>query len=74
MLNRKEFICGFLAAIWDDDPKAQRALEDEMGLGYRSGVGEMIFAMVAAHSDLAYALTRLSQHNMCQHRLHFIGL
>ena len=37
--NRKKFIQGFLVAIGDDDPKAQRALEEEMGLGYRRGVG-----------------------------------
>ena len=72
--KRKEFIQGFLATIGDDDPEVQRALEEEMGLGYRSGVGELIFAMVAARPDLAYAVIRLSQHNTCQHRLHFIGL
>jgi len=46
--NRKEFIQGFLAAVGDEDPEEQQALDDEMGLGYRSGVGELIFAMVAA--------------------------
>jgi hypothetical protein len=35
-----------------------------MGLGYRIGVGELIFAMVAAHPDLAYTVTRLPQHTM----------
>ena len=72
--NRKEFIRGFLAAVGNEEPEAQRALEDEMGLGYRSGVGELIFAMVAARPDLAYAVTRLLQHSTCQHRLHFVGL
>ena len=45
-----------------------------MGLGYRSGVGEVIFAMVKAWPDVAHASTRLSQHNNRLHRMHFAGL
>ena len=72
--NRKEFIRGFLAVLGDDSPEAHRALEDNMGLGYRSRVGEILFAMVVVQPYFVYAVTILLQHNMCQHRLHSIGL
>ena len=60
--NRKEYIRGFLQAIGSDDETAQKILAEEMGVGYCSGVGEAIFALVAARPDIAYAVTRLSQH------------
>ena len=63
-----------MAAVRDEDPEAQHALEEEMGLRYRSGVGELIFPMVAARPDLVYVVTRLPQHNACQHRLHVVLL
>ena len=72
--NRREFIRGFLLAVGSDDETIQKVLADEMGLGYRSGVGESIFALVTARPDIAYAVTRLSQHNQRPHRLHFVGL
>jgi hypothetical protein len=71
---KKEFIRGFLAAEGDEDPDAQKRLAKEMGFGYRSGVGEAIFAMVTARPDVAHAITRLSQHNVCPHKIHFAGL
>jgi hypothetical protein len=53
--NKKEFICGFLSAVGDDDPLTQHAMAKEMGVGYRSDVGEIIFAMVTARPDLCHA-------------------
>ena len=69
--NRKELICGFLAAVGDNDPLAQQEMAKDMGIGYRRGVGEIIFAMVTAHPDLCHAGAWLSQHNSKQHRLHY---
>ena len=72
--NRKEFIRGFLQAIGSDDETTQRILAEEMGVGYQSGVGEAIFALVGARPDIAYAVTRLSQHNARLHRLYLFEL
>ena len=71
---KMEFIRDFLAAEGIDDPDAQEALAKEMGFGYRSGMGEAIFAMVTAQPDVAHAVTRLSQHNVCPHKLHYASL
>ena len=72
--NKKELIQGFLAAINDNDLDAQVRLEKEMGFGYRSGVGEAIFAMVTARPEAAHTVTRLSQHNVCPYKLHYAGI
>jgi hypothetical protein len=68
--NEKEFVRGFLAAADDNDPDAQANLAKEVGFGYRSGVGKAIFASVTTPPDTAHALTQLSQHNLCPHKLH----
>ena len=71
---KKEFIQGFLTSKGNNNPDAQAALAKEMGLGYRSGVGKNIFAMVTAGPGVAHAVTRLSQHNVCPHKMHYAGL
>jgi hypothetical protein len=71
---KKEFIRGFLAAEGIDNPDAQEALAKETGFGYISGVDKAIFAVMTAHPDVAHAVTRLSQHNVCPHRMHYAGL
>jgi hypothetical protein len=45
----------FNAAIGDPDPKAQAKLAKAMKLNYRSGVGELIWAMTTCRPDLAYS-------------------
>ena len=72
--NQKQFIRGFLQAIGSDDETTQRILGEEMSVGYRSGVGESIVALVAARLDITYAVTWHSQHNARPYRLHFVGL
>jgi hypothetical protein len=64
----------FNAAIGDPDPKAQAKLAKAMKLNYRSGVGELIWAMTTCRPDLAYSSVKLSQSNSCPHELHFHGL
>ena len=63
-----------MAAVGDDDPDVRAQLEKEMSFGYRSGVGEAIFTMVMARPDAAHAVTRLSQHNVCLHKLYYAGV
>jgi hypothetical protein len=72
--NRKEFIHGFLTVAIDPALAAQQALDDEMEIVYHGGVGEAMYAMVAAWSEAAHAITRLLQNNMYQHRMHYLGL
>ena len=43
----------FNAATGDPDPKAQARLSNSMNISYRSGVGELIWAMTTCHPDMA---------------------
>ena len=72
--KQEKIIRGFLAAVGNNDPDAQAQLEKEMGFGYRSGVGKATFAMVTTRPDAAHAVTRLSQHSVCPHKLHYAGI
>ncbi len=64
----------FSAAQGDSDPKSQTRLAKTMQLNYRSGVGELIWAMTTCQPDLAYASMKLLQSNSCPHDLHFHSL
>lgn len=60
-------------AVGDPDEKAQRALEKEMGLSYRSIVGELTYAMITCRPDIAHAVVKLAQANACPSREHYIA-
>jgi hypothetical protein len=64
----------FNVAVGDPDTKIQAQLAKTMQLNYRSGVGELIWAMTTCRPDLSYASVKLSQSNSCPHELHFHGL
>jgi hypothetical protein len=64
----------FDAATGDWDKKFQAKLAKEIKLSYRSGVGELIWAMTTCHPDLAYVAVKLSQSNHCSHEHHYHGL
>ena len=64
----------FNAATGNPDPKQQSKLAKEMQIGYRSGVGELIWAMTTCRPDLAFASVKLSQSNSCPHELHYHAL
>jgi hypothetical protein len=64
----------FNAAIGNPDPKKQADLAKKMNLSYRSGVGELIWAMTTCRPDLAYASVKLSQLNGSPHEHHYHGL
>ena len=57
----------FNSATDDPDPKKQADLAKSMNLSYRSGVGELIWAMATCRLHLAYASVKLSQSNRCPH-------
>jgi hypothetical protein len=58
----------FDAAVGDPDEKAQAQLN------YRSGVGELIWAMTTSPLFLAFASIKLLQSNSCPHKFHFHSL
>jgi len=64
----------FNSATGDPDPKKQAALSKSMNLSYRSGVGELIWAMTTCRPDLAFVSVKLSQSNSCPHEHHYHGL
>ena len=64
----------FNAAIGNPDPIIQKKLATSMQLTYRSGVGELIWAMTTTRTDLAYASVKLSQANCCPHEHHYHGV
>jgi hypothetical protein len=64
----------FNAATGNVDPNKQAKLAKSMQLNYRSGVGELIWAMTTCQPDLAIARVKLSQSNSCPHELHFHSL
>jgi len=58
----------------DPDPIAQRNLEKKMGFSYRSGIGQLVYAMVCYHPDLSFATVKLLQHSTCPGKVHFEGV
>jgi hypothetical protein len=63
----------FNTATGDPDAKRQAALAKEYQLSYRSGVGELIWAMTTCRPDLAYTAVKLSQSNTSPDTIHFNG-
>jgi len=57
----------FNAAVGDTDKKVQAQLAKSMQLNYRSGVGELIWAMTTCRTDLSYASVKLPQTNSNPH-------
>ena len=70
----EEWLKKFNSAVGNPDPKAQAALQRQMQLSYRSGVGELIWAMTTCRPDLAYTSVKLSQSNTCPADDHYHGL
>jgi hypothetical protein len=64
----------FNNATGDPTTKVQTALAKEHHLSYRSGVGELIWAMTTCRPDLAYTAVKLSQSNTAPDTIHFNGL
>jgi hypothetical protein len=64
----------FNLASGDPDKTAQAQLAKRMQLSYRSGVGELIWAMTTCRPDLSYTSVKLSQSNTCPYELYYNGL
>ena len=61
----------FETAIGDPDEKAQAKLEKEYKFKYRSGIGEIIYAMVTCRPDVSTATHKCAQHSACPAKPHY---
>jgi hypothetical protein len=69
-----KWIKKFNIAQGNPDPKFQATLAKQHQLSYRTGVGELIWAMTTCRPDLAYTAVKLSQSNTAPDEIHFNGL
>jgi hypothetical protein len=64
----------FNSSTGNPDKNVQLKLAKDTQFGYRSGVSELIWAMMSCRPDLAYSSVKLSQSNSCPHKIHYHGL
>eukprot|EP00956_Cyclotella_meneghiniana_P004202 scaffold5163_cov49-Cyclotella_meneghiniana.AAC.3 len=55
----------------DPNEKAQELLKKEFKFGYRSGIGELIYAMVTCRPDISTAVVQCAQHSVCPSKYHY---
>lgn len=72
--QNESFIKTFLSAEGDPDPRVQEELSTRMGLKYRNGVGELIYALVTCRPDISYAVVKCAQNTVTPHEVHYHGL
>ena len=63
------FMKSFLIA--EGSPDMQVELEKRMQIAYRSGVGELIYALVTCRPDISHAVVRCAQNCICPHEVHY---
>ena len=63
------FMKSFLVA--EGSPDMQLELEKRMRISYRSGVGELIYALVTCRPDISHAVVRCAQNCICPHEVHY---
>lgn len=63
------FAKSFLAATGTVDD--QKVLEQRMKISYRSGVGELIYALVTCRPDISHAVVRCAQNCINPHEIHY---
>jgi hypothetical protein len=74
LLSDQTFQKKFNSLLGNPNKMVQLNLAKEMQLGYRLGVGELIWAMTTCSPDLTYSSVKLSQSNSCPHKIHYHGL
>jgi hypothetical protein len=68
------FVKTFLTADGDPDPVIQNELSKRMGIKYRNGVGELIYALVTCRPDISYAVVKCAQSTVAPHEVHYHAL
>ena len=71
MPSTDSFMKAFNAAIGDPDETAQALLAKEYKFAYRSGIGEIIYAMVTCRPDVSTAVVKCAQHSACPAKQHY---
>jgi hypothetical protein len=57
-----------------EDSAEHRALEKEMGFGYRQVLGELTYAYVVGRVDISYSVTLLARYSSAPDRCHYLAL
>ena len=69
--THESFIKAFNADSGNPDVKIQKELQQWFKFGYRSGVGELIYAMVTCRPDISAVTVKCAQHSTCPAEIHF---
>lgn len=69
--TRPDFLTGFLGAKGDSNDAVQAELAKKYTFGYRSGIGELIYAMITTRPDISYATVAAAQHSACPAEIHY---
>ncbi len=58
----------------DPSPTVQEELSTRMGVKYRNGIGELIYALVTCRPDISYAVVKCAQSTIAPHEVHYHAL
>jgi hypothetical protein len=72
--QHESFLKSFLTAVGDPTPSVQENLATRMGLKYRNGIGELIYALVTCRPDISYAVVKCAQSSVNPHEIHYHAL
>ena len=70
----ESFLKSFLSATGDSSPSVQDKLANDMGLKYRNGLGELIYALVTSRPEISYAVVKCAQATVSPHEIHYHAL
>jgi hypothetical protein len=70
----ESFLKSFHSAVGDPSPVQQEKLGKQMGIQYRNGVGELIYALVTCRPDISYAVVKCAQSTTAPHEIHYHAL
>jgi hypothetical protein len=65
------FLKNFNTIPGDPDKKVQEQLAKEFKFAYRSGIGELIYAMVTCRPDISTTVVKCAQHSACPTKYHY---
>lgn len=68
------FLKSFLSATGDPSAPVQDKLSNEMGIKYRNGLGELIYALVTCRPEISYAVVKRAQATVNPHEIHYHAL
>ena len=70
----ESFLKSFLSATGDPSTAVQDKLSNDMGIKYRNGLGELIYALVTCRPDISYAVVKCAQATVSPHEIHYHAL